>query len=107
MKEHADQTRYSEVLSEETLTTAAQIFKALSESTRIKILHLLYQKECSVNEIARSLEMQQPTVSHQLRFLKHLRLVKTRREGTTIYYSPDDDHVMNLLEQTLTHAKHD
>ncbi len=95
-----------EALSEETLTDVAQIFKALSESTRIKILHLLYQKECSVNEITQRLDMQQSTVSHQLRFLKHLRLVKTRRAGTTIYYSPDDAHVMNLLEQTLSHAQH-
>lgn len=103
MEEHIE----SESLSEETLYTVGQIFKALSEPTRIKILHLLFQKECSVNEIAKTLDMLQSTVSHQLRFLKQLRLVKSRRAGTTIYYSPDDDHVMNLLEQTLRHAQHE
>ncbi|MFC7392051.1 ArsR/SmtB family transcription factor [Scopulibacillus cellulosilyticus] len=98
--------QHMESLHEETLQTAAQIFKALSEPTRIKILHLLYQKECSVNEISKTLDMLQSTVSHQLRFLKQLRLIKSRRDGTTIYYSPDDDHVLNLLEQTLKHAQH-
>ncbi|TCP30918.1 ArsR family transcriptional regulator [Scopulibacillus darangshiensis] len=97
----------NEPLQEETLNTVSQIFKALSEPTRIKILHLLFQKECSVNEIANTLGMLQSTVSHQLRFLKSIRLVKSRRAGTSIYYSPDDDHVMNILEQTLRHAKHD
>ncbi|GGE34058.1 transcriptional regulator [Pullulanibacillus camelliae] len=94
-------------MDEETLFTASQIFKALSEPTRIKILHLLNEKECSVNQIAQALALQQSTVSHQLRLLKNLRLVKFRREGKTIYYSPDDNHVMNLLEQTLKHAHHD
>lgn len=94
-------------LDEETLFLVSQTFKALSEPTRIRILNLLFHKECSVNEIAEQLDLKQSTVSHQLRFLKNLRLVKFRREGTTLYYSYDDDHVMNVLKETIEHAVHD
>lgn len=96
-----------EKLDEETLFIVSQTFKALSDTTRIRILHLLGQKECSVNEIAEELSLLQSTVSHQLRFLKNLRLVKFRRAGTTLYYSHDDRHVMDLLEQAIHHACHD
>ncbi|MFC0016060.1 MULTISPECIES: metalloregulator ArsR/SmtB family transcription factor [Allobacillus] len=94
------------VIDEETLFVVSQTFKALSDPTRIRILYLLYQKECSVNEIAETVQLKQTTVSHQLRFLKNLRLVKFRREGTTIFYSPDDEHVMNTLKESINHASH-
>ena len=94
-------------LDEHTLFLVTQTFKALSDQTRVRILILLSQKECSVNEIANRLSLSQSTVSHQLRFLKQLRLVKFRREGTTIYYSPDDEHVLSILKQTIDHAKHE
>lgn len=93
-------------LDDETLFIVSQTFKALSDHTRIKILYLLSQKECSVNEIAEQLGVHQSTVSHQLSFLKNLRLVKFRREGTTIYYSNDDQHIINLLTQSIEHACH-
>jgi DNA-binding transcriptional ArsR family regulator len=93
-------------LDEETLFIVSQTFKALGDPTRIRILHLLSHEEHSVNDIAEKLSLLQSTVSHQLRFLKNLRLVKYRREGTTLYYSADDDHVMNVLQQTIHHAQH-
>lgn len=93
-------------LDEETLFVVSQTFKALSDPTRIRILNLLCAEEHSVNDIAETLDLGQSTVSHQLRFLKNLRLVKFRREGTTIYYSKDDEHVMNLLTQAIEHAAH-
>src|SRR5699024_1273268 len=93
-------------LDEETLFIVSQTFKALGDPTRIRILHLLYQKECSVNEIAETLDLSQSTVSHQLRFLKNLRLVKNRRAGTTMFYSHDDKHVIQILEQMIAHARH-
>lgn len=93
-------------LDEETLFIVSQTFKALGDPTRIRILNLLFHKELSVNGIADTLELKQSTVSHQLRFLKNLRLVKYRREGTTLYYSHDDEHVMNMLKQTIDHAWH-
>lgn len=97
---------YQDDLDEETLFLVSQTFKALSDPTRIRILNLLFKKEYSVNEIAETLELKQSTVSHQLRFLKNLRLVKYRREGTTLFYSQDDEHVMNMLKQTIEHANH-
>src|SRR5699024_5798275 len=93
-------------LDEETLFIVSQTFKALGDPTRIRILHLLYQKECSVYEIVYELDLRQSTVSHQLRFLKYLRLVKSRRAGTTIFYSHDDKHVIQILEQMIAHARH-
>ncbi|WP_100011112.1 ArsR/SmtB family transcription factor [Lentibacillus sediminis] len=84
----------------------AQVYKALSDPTRIKILHLLFHQECAVTAIAEQLEMNQSTISHQLKYLKQLRLVKSRREKTRYYYSPDDDHVRTLLEQTIKHIQH-
>ncbi|WP_404451226.1 metalloregulator ArsR/SmtB family transcription factor [Virgibacillus necropolis] len=93
-------------IDEETLFVVSQTFKALGDPTRIRILHLLFHKEYSVNGIAENLHLRQSTVSHQLRFLKNLRLVKYRREGTTLFYSHDDEHVMNMLKQTIDHASH-
>ena len=93
-------------LDEETLFVVSQTFKALSDPTRIRILNLLCTGEHSVNDIAETLNLSQSSVSHQLRFLKNLRLVKFRRAGTTLYYSEDDDHVMNLLKQAIEHASH-
>lgn len=93
-------------LDEETLFLITQTFKALSDPTRVRILYLLFQGEHSVNEIADKLSLVQSTVSHQLRFLKNLRLVKFRREGTTLYYSYDDEHVMSIIAQTIDHTHH-
>lgn len=101
-----DKESPSNDLDEETLFIVSQTFKALSEPTRIRILHLLFSGEHSVNDIAESLGLLQSTVSHQLRFLKNLRLVKFRREGTTVFYTCDDEHVMDILKQTIEHARH-
>jgi len=93
-------------LAPETLEMVSQTFKALGDPTRIRILYLLSQQECSVNEIADRLELNQSTVSHQLRNLKSLNLVKKRREATTLYYSPDDQHVLDLLTKSIEHSLH-
>lgn len=99
-------TEKGQHLDEETLFVVSQTFKALSDPTRIRILNLLCTGEHSVNDIAETLNLSQSSVSHQLRFLKNLRLVKYRRTGTTMYYSENDDHVMNLLKQAIEHACH-
>lgn len=93
-------------LDEETLFVVSQTFKALGDPTRIRILNLLCTGEHSVNDIAEMLNLSQSSVSHQLRFLKNLRLIKYRRAGTTLFYSEDDEHVMNLLKQAIEHASH-
>lgn len=94
-------------LSEETIDDVARTFKALSDPTRIKILYLLSQEECSVNHIAEMLNMSQSAVSHQLSLLRNLRLVKYRREGQTFYYTYDDEHVIATLKQMIHHTLHD
>src|SRR5690625_7996051 len=83
----------------------SQTFKALSDPTRIKILHLLFLKECPVGEIANQLEMQQSTISHQLKYLNQLHLVINCRINTMYYYSSEADHVINLLDKTIEHSK--
>lgn len=92
-------------LPAETVEEASRIFKALADPTRIKILYLLSQEECSVGHITEVLNMTQSAVSHQLSILRNLRLVKYRREGTTLYYTYDDEHVINILNQVLTHTQ--
>lgn len=93
-------------LDEETLFQLSQIFKALSDPTRIRILHFLCTGEHSVGEISEKLGLSQSATSHQLRFLKNLRLVKFRREGVSLFYSEDDPHVMGLLKQAVEHVSH-
>ncbi|MCA1295350.1 metalloregulator ArsR/SmtB family transcription factor [Paenibacillus sp. alder61] len=98
-KEHA-------FLTEEEVESVSQIFKALSDPTRIRLLYLLSQEECSVNHIAEVLDMSQSAVSHQLSFLRNRRLVKKRREGNMLFYSCDDEHVISLLHQAINHCEH-
>jgi DNA-binding transcriptional ArsR family regulator len=93
-------------LNEETSYAVSLMFKALSDQTRIRILNLLCTGEHSVNDIAETLNLSQSNVSHQLRFLKNIRLVKNRRAGRTLYYTMDDEHVKNLLKQAIEHATH-
>ncbi|MFD1170533.1 ArsR/SmtB family transcription factor [Oceanobacillus caeni] len=106
MEDFGNENGLTQDLDSETIFIVSQTFKALGDPTRIRILNLLFKKECSVNEIADTLDIRQSTVSHQLRFLKNLRLVKYRREGTTLYYSHDDAHVMLILQQMIDHACH-
>ena len=94
-------------LDVETIDTVTQTFKALGDPTRVRILTYLFNNEHSVGDIADTLNIKQSTVSHQLKTLKNLRLVKSRRDGTTIYYSHDDKHVMLMLDQMISHIKHD
>ena len=92
-------------LESDTVDGASRIFKALADPTRIKILYLLSQEECSVNHMAEVLEMKQSAVSHQLSMLRNLRLVKYRRDGNTFHYTYDDEHVITILHQVLSHIE--
>lgn len=84
----------------------ADIFKVLGDRTRIKLLALLSAEEMRVGDIARTLDMGQSAISHQLRVLRSARLVKFRREGKEAWYSLDDDHVVKLLRQGFDHVLH-
>ncbi len=92
------------MISEDNIYNLAELFKVFGDSTRIRILLLLQEKEASVNEIANELNMNQSAISHQLKNLKHSKLIKNRREGQTIYYSLDDDHVYKIIEMGLAHV---
>ena len=92
-------------VNENTLYDVAELFKNFSDSTRIRILYCLFEKERSVTEISELLQMNQSAISHQLRFLKNSKLVKNRREGKTIFYSLDDDHVYNIISQGIEHVE--
>ena len=88
----------------EKINEMSLFFKALSDSTRLKIVLAIKDKECCVNDIATKIGMTKSAVSHQLSSLKDLRLVKSRKEGKEVYYSLDDDHVNLLLQTAWTHV---
>lgn len=81
----------------------SELFKALGDETRTKILYLLAQRELCVCDLAQLLEMSLPAVSHHLRLLKALRLVKYRRDAKTVWYSLDDEHILNIICQAQEH----
>lgn len=86
---------------------AAGFFKIIGDKTRMKILLALFESELCVCDIAVLLDMNQSAISHQLRVLKQAELVKYRKDGRVVYYSLDDDHVKNILDQGLVHISHD
>jgi len=91
---------------EEELADLADLFKLFSDSTRIRILFVLYmEKELMVGEIADKLNMTQSAISHQLRLLKQNKLVKNRRDGKAIYYSLADEHVTAILAMGKEHIE--
>ena len=90
---------------DEILYDLAELFKVFGDSTRIKILYSLFETELCVYDIARLLNLSQSSVSHQLRILKTSKLVKFRREGKSIFYSLDDEHVREIISMGLEHVE--
>lgn len=90
---------------EEELYDLAELFKMFGDSTRIRILYALSFGELCVFDIAATLNMTQSAISHQLRALRQGRLVKSRREGKTVFYSLADKHVMTILAQGMEHTE--
>jgi len=84
----------------------ASLFKALGDPTRAKIMFALSRQELCVCDLQAVLNMSQSAVSHQLRLLRNLRLVKYRREGKMVYYSLDDEHIRRLFAEGLKHIEH-
>lgn len=85
----------------------AETFKALADPTRVRILSLLTDRERCVHEIADRLDVSQSAISHQLRTLREMRLVRFRKEGRHVYYMLDDDHIRSLFTCGLDHVRHD
>ena len=83
----------------------AELFKVFGDSTRIRILFVLFESEMCVCDIAQLLNMTQSAISHQLRILKQSQLVKSRRDGKSVSYSLADDHVYRIINQGFEHIK--
>ncbi|MGI6030176.1 MAG: ArsR/SmtB family transcription factor [Eubacteriales bacterium] len=88
---------------EEQLYDLAELYKIFGDTTRIKILYVLFEAEMCVCDIAQLLGMSQSAISHQLRVLKQSRLVTFRREGKTVFYSLADEHVRHIIDQGMEH----
>lgn len=90
---------------EDQLYDLAEVFKVFGDSTRIKILYVLFEAELCVCDIAQLLNMTQSAISHQLRILKQNRLVKNRRDGKSVFYSLADGHVKTIISQGMEHIQ--
>lgn len=93
-----------EMPGEDTLYDLTELFRIFGDSTRIRILYVLFEAEMCVCDIAALLGMTQSAISHQLRALKNARLVTSRRDGKTVFYSLADDHVKTIINQGLEHV---
>ena len=94
-----------ELPGEDTLYDLTELFRIFGDSTRVRILYVLFESEMCVCDIAALLGLTQSAISHQLRALKNVRLVKSRREGKTVFYSLADDHVKTIINQGLEHVQ--
>lgn len=109
MDRHDDYLKNREVIEDlsevddDALADLADLFKIFADSTRVRILYALFKKERNVQDICNELNMNQSAVSHQLRILRQVNLVKTRREGKAVVYRLADDHVFTIFAQGLEH----
>jgi ArsR family transcriptional regulator len=91
-------------MDKDVMLQIAELFKAFGDPTRVHILSLLLKQELCVGDIAEGVELSQSAISHQLRILKQMDLIKFRREGKNLLYSLADDHVRTILEMGLEHV---
>ena len=96
----------NEMIPDEYVTKLASFFKSVSEENRVRMIFALSKREMCVNDIAAALGISQSLVSHQLKLLKLEGQVKSRREGKNVYYSLDDQHVVDIFEEALKHIMH-
>ena len=88
---------------EDILYDLTELFRLFGDSTRLRILYVLFESELCVCDIAVLLGLTQSAISHQLRVLKQMKLVKNRRDGKTVYYSLADGHIQNIISQGMEH----
>ncbi len=100
-------TKLFEAVDEVTLIEAGDLFKAMGNSTRIKILTILYDQEARGLDIAEKIDMTQSAVSHQLAVLKSARIIKGRRDGKDVYYGLADEHIKSVLTAIIEHVEED
>ena len=92
------------VPEKEIIEYIADLFKGFADPTRVHILYLLAEGELCVGDIAEAVQLSQSAISHQLRMLKQMHLIKFRREGKNVLYSLADDHVKTILQMGLEHV---
>ncbi|MCI8991807.1 MAG: helix-turn-helix transcriptional regulator [Eubacterium sp.] len=93
-------------ISKECIARLASFFKAVGDENRVSIIYTLAKQEMCVNDIAAAVGISQSLVSHQLRILKLEGFVKARREGKNSFYSLDDQHIVDILDESLKHITH-
>jgi ArsR family transcriptional regulator, lead/cadmium/zinc/bismuth-responsive transcriptional repressor len=94
------------MLDEKTAQYLAEFFSALSDPSRVRIIAALTHGELNVGTLAEIVEISESAVSHQLRGLRQMRLVRARKEGRQVFYSLDDEHVTELFQSGLEHIQH-
>lgn len=99
-------TAQERVVDDATAAGLAETFQALSDPTRVRLISALLREEMCVHDLATLLSMTQSAVSHQLRILRNLHLVKFRKDGRAVYYSLDDNHIRDLFQRGLEHYQH-
>jgi ArsR family transcriptional regulator len=106
---HEDKVRLAEkhLVDGLTATKLARTYQALADPTRVRIISALSSTELCVCDIAALLGISQSAISHQLRQMRDLRLVKTRKEGRIVYYALDDEHIRDLFNRGFEHLKHE
>jgi ArsR family transcriptional regulator, lead/cadmium/zinc/bismuth-responsive transcriptional repressor len=99
-------TRAAQKMDERTIERVAELFSALSDPSRVRIIAALLSGEMNVGDIAAAVGMSSSAVSHQLRTLRQIRVVRTSKQGREVYYALDDDHVIEMVTRGLDHVKH-
>lgn len=97
----------TEVIHPEKAARLAEVFAALADPSRLRIISTLAHQKLNVSEICAAVGMSQPAVSHHLRFLRVQRIVRAYKEGRQVYYALDDEHIHDLLDRGLAHIEHE
>jgi len=106
LHEEAIQQAQADLIDGLTATRLAAAFQALADPSRVRLISALLKQELCVHDLAAVLGMSQSATSHQLRVLRALGLVRTRKEGRIVYYALDDDHIRELFQRGLEHVRH-
>jgi len=97
---------YVEILDEHTAAHVAELFRSFSDTSRVRILSALTSRELNVGALAEAVGISESAVSHHLRGLRQMRLVRARREGKEVYYRVDDEHIIALFQQGVKHVQY-
>ena len=95
------------VIDREMADRLAALFSAMSDPTRLRLLGVLSHHELNVTDLARAIDMSESATSHQLRLLRALRVVRSRKQGREVFYSLDDEHIHDLLDRATAHLTHE